>query len=152
MDDKTALAAEELDAAIAVRRAEAVVLEAKRSAKRAELQALTVEDVAGAEWQARALGKWNEAVDLAAVVEDATPIEFYQPEPLPDFTASAPAHVTRELLGRFLVDRDTSTVHDCYAATPACGLDGIRNGTFYHFWTELLDNAVEEIPCAECLG
>jgi len=151
MDDKTALAAEELDAAIAVGRAEAVVLEAKRADKRVELEALDVADEVGVAWTERATAKWAGAEALSDMIGGA-PITHYDPEPLPDFGASAPAHVTRELLGRFLVDRDTSTVHDCYAATPACGLDGIRHGTFYHFWTELLDNAVEEIPCAECLG
>ena len=78
----------------------------------------------------------------------------YQAPALPAWLEKAPAHVTRELLGRFLQDRDSRTVHDIYRATPECAVDAIRNGTFFHFWSEVLaDSSVaDELPCPNCVA
>jgi len=122
----------------------------QKAAKRLEFEALKVDDKAGVEWIRTASGKWT-AAQKRADAEGGIVLDYYAPDPLPDFTASAPAHVHRQLLGRFLVNRDTLVVHDCYRATEECGIDGIVNGTFYHFWGELVDTAIEEIPCSYCL-
>ena len=78
----------------------------------------------------------------------------YQAPALPLWSEKAPDHVTRELLGRFLQDRDTRVVHDVYRATPECAVDAIRNGTFFHFWSEVLaDTGVaDDIPCRRCMA
>jgi hypothetical protein len=94
--------------------------------------------------------RWAEA-ELA---DPETPFMAYQAPPLPAWSAKAPAHVTRELLGRLLQDRDTRIVHDVYQATPECAVDAIRNGTFFHFWSEVLaDHSVaDDRPCAHCMA
>jgi hypothetical protein len=78
----------------------------------------------------------------------------YRAPRLPAWSALAPAHVTRELLGRFLQDRDTRIVHDVYAAKPECLVDSIRNGTFFHFWSEVVaDTSVaDDLPCSHCMA
>jgi hypothetical protein len=75
-------------------------------------------------------------------------------EALPDWSAQAPAHVTRELLGRFLEDRDTRVVHDVYQATPECAVDAIRNGTFFHFWSDVVADSsmADDRPCPHCMA
>jgi hypothetical protein len=100
-----------------------------------------IHDAEGEAWHAEARGRW------AASGED---IDRYDAPPLPAW--SAPAHVTRELLGRFLFDRDSGTLHDVSAATEGCGIDRIRNGTFVHFASEL-DGALpaDATDCA-CMG
>ena len=119
---------------------------------RARLEAKTLDDPDGREWHRKARKKWRDAVDLSRTV-GGEPLEHYDPEPLPDFRASAPAHVTRpDVLGRFLVDRDTLVVHDVYASTEECGIDAIRNGTYVHFLSELLETVEEETPCSLCIG
>ncbi len=57
-------------------------------------------------------------------------------------------------LGRFLQDRDTRAVHDVYAAKPECLVDAIRNGTFFHFWSEVVtDTSVaDDLPCPHCMA
>jgi hypothetical protein len=67
--------------------------------------------------------------------------------PLPTWTASE--HVTRELLGRFIENRETGVVHDVRNATPACDVDGIARGTFYHFISEVPASLTD---CAHCIG
>lgn len=124
---------------------------ARRDTRRAELKA-KLDDPDGREWHRKARAKWRTAEELATVLGVET-IEMYDPEPLPDFRASAPAHVTRpDVYGRFLVDRDTLVVHDVYASSEECGIDGIRNGTYVHFLSELLETIEEETPCAACIG
>ena len=78
----------------------------------------------------------------------------YTAPALPDWSEKAPAHVTRELLGRFLEDRTTRIVHDVYRATPECAVDAIRNGTFFHFWSEVVaDTSVaDDLPCPRCMA
>lgn len=73
---------------------------------------------------------------------------------LPDFRADAPAHVRREILGRFLQDRDTRIVHDVNQATPECAVDAIRNGTFFHFWLEVVADTrvADDLPCPRCMA
>lgn len=71
---------------------------------------------------------------------------YHEAPPLP--TWSAPAHVKRELLGRFLEDRETGVIHDVQHATVACDVDAIRNGTFYHFLSEIPDGT----DCPHCIG
>jgi hypothetical protein len=55
---------------------------------------------------------------------------------------------------RFLQDRDTRVVHDVYAAKPECLVDSIRNGTFFHFWSEVVaDTSVaDDLPCSHCMA
>ena len=104
-------------------------------------------DPAGEAWQAEASGRWQRAANRARRAGgDFTPGEFYEAPALPAFTA--PAHVTRELLGRYLHDRDSGLLHDTAHALEACGLDGIRNATFIHFAHEL---PVDVVDCA-CMG
>ncbi len=88
----------------------------------------------------------------AELADPETPFMAYQAPALPDWSAKAPSHVTRELLGRFLQDRDTGVLHDVYRATPECLIDGIRNGTFFHFWSEVLAdaNVADDLPCSIC--
>lgn len=104
-------------------------------------------DPDGEAWQAEARGRWQRASNRARRVgRDSAPIEFFEAPPLPAWTA--PPHVTRELLGRYLLDRDTNVVHDVAHALPACEVDAIRNGTFYHFETELPGDAID----CTCMG
>ena len=108
-------------------------------------------DPAGEAWQAEASRRWEKAHSRARRAGgDFTAIEFYDAPALPAFTG--PAHVTRPLLGRYLVDRDAKVVHDTAHALESCGIDGIRNGTFVHFKTEL-DGALppDGVDCA-CMG
>lgn len=106
-----------------------------------------VQDPQGEAWHAEARGRWDRAVQ--EMPEE--PLAVYEAVPLPDWNASRPVHVSRDLLGRFLQDRDTGTVHDCYAATHECRLDGIRNGTFFHFWAEVQALAADDLPCPLCI-
>lgn len=103
-----------------------------------------IADPAGEQWHAQARERWV----AAEVADPEAPILAYDPPPLPAW--SAPAHVTRELLGRFLVDRDTGVLHDVSAATEGCAVDAIRNGTFFHFASELGD--ADGRRCPLCLG
>jgi hypothetical protein len=91
---------------------------------------------------------------VAELADPETPFVAYTAPALPDWSAQAPAHVKRELLGRFLQDRDTRVVHDVYQATPECAIDAIRNGTFFHFWSEVVADAsiVDDLPCPLCLA
>lgn len=100
-----------------------------------------IHDPAGEAWHAEAAGRW------AAAEGD---IERYHAPPLPAW--SAPAHVTRELLGRFVHDRDANLLHDLSAATEGCAIDGIRNATFTHFASELGEGAPDERDCPHCIG
>jgi len=110
-------------------------------------KAKRVEDPEGESWHAEARRRWS----AAEAVRPEEPISAYDPLPLPDFNAARPSHVSRDLLGRFLQDRDTGIVHDCHSATPECGIDGIRNGTFFHFWSEVLADPQEDTPCSLCI-
>lgn len=100
-------------------------------------------DPDGEAWHAEARGRWRRAEEL--VPEE--PITAYDAPALPAW--SAPTHVRRELFGRYLVDRDTRTVHDVQHALEECGVDAIRNASFYHFESEL--PADELVDCA-CMG
>ncbi len=113
------------------------------------LHAARVDDADGLAWHHEARQRWAEA-ELA---DPETPLLAYQAPELPAWSGNAPAHVTRELLGRFLQDRDRQVVHDVYHATPECGIDAIRNGTFFHFWSEVVaDTSVADArPCPDCL-
>lgn len=112
------------------------------------LRSLQVEDRDGEEWHRVARGRWDEAVAKAG---GGKPPGWDQPD-LPDFRGGTPVHVTREIFGRFLQDRDTGIVHDCYNAQPDCRLDEIRNGTFFHFWSEVLEVVGEDVPCDLCMA
>ena len=61
--------------------------------------------------------------------------------------------MTVEVYGRFLQDRDTGVVHDVYQARLECAVDAIRNGTFFHFWSEVVADTsiVDDLPCHLCL-
>ncbi len=113
------------------------------------LHAAQVDDPDGEAWHGEARRRWQ----AAGVADPETPFIAYQAPTLPAWSAKAPAHVTRELLGRFLQDRDTQVVHDVYQATPECAVDGIRNGTFFHFWSEVLADIsiADDRPCPDCM-
>jgi len=99
-------------------------------------------DPAGEAWHAEARARWE------AAGED---IDRYTAPPLPKW--SAPAHVTRELLGRYLIDRDTGVLHDVTVATEGCAIDRIHNGTFVHFASELAGALPADArDCAACIG
>jgi len=114
------------------------------------LHAAKIDDPDGEAWHHEARQRWAEA-ELA---DPETPLLAYRAPALPDWSAQAPAHVTRELLGRFLEDRDTRVVHDVYRATPECAVDAIRNGTFFHFWSDVVADTsiVDDLPCPLCLA
>jgi hypothetical protein len=79
----------------------------------------------------------------------------YEPWPpaLPDFGATTPAIIGRQVLGRFIHDRDHNVLHDCQAAQPACAIDDVTNGTFVHFVNELVVEVPGDArPCAHCLS
>ena len=97
-------------------------------------------DPEGEAWHAEARARWTAAGES---------IERFTAPALPSW--SAPAHVTRELLGRYLHDRDRNVVHDTQHALEACQLDGIRNGTFVHFASEL-DTLPADVADCECMG
>lgn len=129
-----------------------VLLENRRAEKRSAIEARGGADPDGEAWHATARAKWDAAEELAVILGRER-LEMYDPEPLPDFRAKAPDHVKRpDVFGRYLVDRDTLVVHDVYASTLECGIDGIRNGTYVHFLSELLEVVREEEPCDLCLG
>ena len=117
--------------------------------KTPELAQRVVDDPDGQEWHREARARWN----AAEAADPETPFMAYQAPVLPVWSEKAPAHVTRELLGRFLEDRSTRVVHDVYQATPECGVDAIRNGTFFHFWSEVVaDTSVaDDLPCPHCM-
>lgn len=118
--------------------------------KTPELAKRVVDDPDGEAWHGEARQRWAEA-ELA---DPEGPSSAFQAPALPDWSAKAPAHVTRELLGRFLQDRDTGIVHDIYEATPECAVDAIRNGTFFHFWSEVVADAgvTDDLPCPHCMA
>lgn len=99
-------------------------------------------DPVGEAWHDEARGRWRRAEEL--VPEE--PFTAYDALALPAW--SAPAHVKRELFGRYLLDRDGGVVHDVEHAPETCAIDAIRNATFYHFESELPDELVD---CA-CMG
>ncbi len=114
------------------------------------LRSLTIDDPEGEAWHGEARQRWAEAE--AAAPE--TPVMAYQAPTLPAWSDGAPAHVTRPLFGRFLQDRDTGAVHDVYRATPECEVDAIRNGTFFHFWSEVVADTslADDLPCPRCVS
>src|SRR3990172_6785939 len=103
-------------------------------AKIPELATRVVDDPDGEAWHREARARWS----AAEAKDPERPFMTYQAPALPDWSGKAPAHVSRELLGRFLQDRDARVVHDVYAAKPECLVDAIRNGTFFHFWSEVV--------------
>lgn len=107
------------------------------------------DDPAGREWQGKADEAWAVAEGRAEQLDDPDQpaIAFYDAPPLPDFNDGKPAHVKRELLGRYLYDG--AVVHDCHSAKPSCKVDAVRNGTFYHFGHEVPDDLQ---PCPNCAG
>ena len=98
------------------------------------LATLAVADPAGEDWHTKA-GKAYEAGK--------------PPPALPKFKATKA--VGRDVYGRFLQDRDTGIVHDASKAKAACDLDAIANGTWFHFWAEVLQDPTVDVPCPHCL-
>lgn len=115
-----------------------------------QLATRVVDDPEGQAWHREARARWS----AAEAADRETPFMAYTAPALPVWSEKAPAHVTRELLGRFLEDRSTRVVHDVYRVTPECAVDAIQNGTFFHFWSEVLaDHSVaDDRPCARCIG
>ena len=105
---------------------------------------VVVDDGPGESWHRKAQAEWARANNPRAR-------KPYSPPELP--TSSAPEVVTRALYGRFLRDRDAGVVHDVANATRDCDVDRIANGTFFHFWSEVLaDSSVaDDRPCRDCL-
>ena len=98
-------------------------------------------DPAAAEWRRGDKAAWDKAVELSP----EAPMDAYNPHPLPAFKATK--HVKRELYGRYIEDRDTGLVHDTEHAVEACDIDGIKNGTFYHFEDEVPDGLTDHATC-----
>ena len=115
-----------------------------------ELAQRVIDDPDGQEWHRKAGARWS----AAERADPETPFMAYQAPAFPVWSEQAPAHVTRELLGRFLRDRDTRIVHDVYRATPECAVDAIRNGTFFHFWSEVVADAsvADDLLCPLCMA
>lgn len=111
-----------------------------------KLRAVQVEDSDAEPWMAEAARVWSDAL------ESRDPIRHWQEHgpTLPEWSGSP--HVTRAQFGRFLADRDSGLVHDAKAATEACGLDGIANATWVHFWPEVLTAVPDAEPCPHCLA
>jgi hypothetical protein len=118
------------------------------------LRELEVDDPDGIDWHAKAGAKWDLASVLAAAAgPEANPLDYYDAPALPDFRAGASEHVKRpDVYGRFVQERSTGIVHDVYAAKPECRIDDIPDGTYYHFWSELVEAIGEDVPCDYCLG
>lgn len=108
------------------------------------------EDPKGVEWQGKASAAWAAAVEKAEKADSAEAILFYEAPPLPGW--SKPKFVQRELLGRYLHDRDANVVHDAENATPECRLDAVDNATFIHFLHELEHNVPDAEPCQHCMA
>lgn len=100
-------------------------------------------DPDGEAWHAEARGRWRRAEQL----RPDDPIAAFEPPALPSW--SAPAHVRRELFGRYVVDRDTGVAHDVTHALETCGVDGIHRATFYHFESELPADELVDCACME---
>lgn len=98
---------------------------------------LVIEDPVGEAFQATIDAAWRRAERKAAGRSGGRgePARYYQPPALPTWTA--PPFVTRQLLGRFVLDTDTGLLHDVQHATEACGIDGLANTTWIHFAHEL---------------
>jgi len=109
-----------------------------------------VQDPEGESWHREASSRWAAAEDLGTVL-GVPALDLYDPVPLPDFGAQRSSYVSRDLLGRFLQERSTGIVHDCYAAVEACALDGIQDATFYHFWSEVGKDPEVDVPCPHCI-
>lgn len=117
-----------------------------------DLNKAKVQDPEGVDWHRNASERWNRYMERAGGDGEAANAAWaLEPEPLPDWKAKAPAIVTREVLGRFLENRDTGVVHDVYNATPGCLLDEVRNATFWHFWSEVKEGIPEGEPCGNCI-
>lgn len=111
-----------------------------------------VQDPDGVEWQRKASARWDRLLAKAEGDGEAANAAWAKdPEPLPKWKDKTPAHVTREVLGRFLEDRTTGTIHDVYAAKPECALDGIQEATFWHFLAEVQEGVPEGVPCDHCI-
>ncbi len=115
-----------------------------------QLAKRAVDDPDDHAWHRESVARWS----AAEVADPETPLLAYRSPALPAWSEKAPGHIKRELLGRFLQDRDTRVVHDVYRATPECGVDAIRNGTFFHFWSEVLADpgVADDLPCAYCMA
>lgn len=115
----------------------------KPKVQRAKPTRPAIADEAGAAWQAAADAAWIEA---------GGDIALYVAPPFPAW--ERPEHVTRDLYGRFLLDRERGILHDVASSTPECGIDAIGQGTFVHFAHELERDpaTVAAARCPRCLG
>lgn len=113
-----------------------------------------------------ALDRWQASIEAEAkrAANPRSRKPFAMPG-LPDFAAGAAAGVvdalasgpralagrTPAVLGRFLQDRGTGLVHDVTRATAACDLGAAMNGTWFHFWQEVLADPTADTPCPTCM-
>lgn len=89
---------------------------------------LRIEDPEGEAFQAKLDAAWQRyGSDLRAYRRHAPSLPAWHAAPC----------VTRELMGTYLLDRDSGTLHDVRHAIPECGIDGIANATWMHFAAEL---------------
>jgi hypothetical protein len=107
-----------------------------------------IDDPADAEWHNAAVA----ALAAAVLATPENPMAAYEAPPLPEWHAAVP--VTRQLLGRFLQDRATGLVHDVQNAKESCALDTITQGTWFHFWSEIVANPTVDHDSRheDCMG
>lgn len=87
-------------------------------------------DPHGERWHEEASARWAAASEGGGDPEDVL-ARYARGPALPSWSSAVP--LKREVLGRYLEDRDTGVLHDVEHATDACDLDGISHGTWYHF-------------------
>jgi hypothetical protein len=114
-----------------------------------KIDTLEVEDPDGISWREEASAAWTAATDQAAL-QGGHPLDLYVPVPLPDFEAGKSSAVSREVLGRFVQDRESGIIHDVTVAVQSCEVDGIRQAMFFHFWEEVVADPTVEVPCPSC--
>lgn len=108
-----------------------------------------IHDPEGLAWQAEAERRWEEAVRRAGEM-GVSPISLYRAPEFPRW--SAPSHVRREVLGRFVLDRESGVLHDVTRAGEECRIDGIGSATWIHFGHEVESAAPPDArPCPVCL-
>lgn len=71
-----------------------------------------------------------------------------QPGALPAW--ESPHHVTGDVLGQYVYDPRTNTVHHVMGSHPDCGIDTLNPRVFVHFWTEVRQHYPQAQACDLC--
>lgn len=71
------------------------------------------------------------------------------PGPLPQW--ESPEHVTGLVLGQYLYDPITNTVHHVMGSRPECGIDTLNPRVFVHFWPEVMQHYPQAQVCQSCV-